>query len=150
MGSNRSTSRLRKVLGYARAEATKCGHGVVDARHLLIGLLRERDNLAAQVLRNRGATLDGARRTCRTTAFGAASGKRADVPTAGTLLTVAARLSKSLHDDHLGSQHVLLALANDKRGSAILKAAGTDPLDVRADLLALTGIACSASAAPRG
>jgi ATP-dependent Clp protease ATP-binding subunit ClpC len=55
------TSRAKKVLEYAMAEARELNHSYVGTEHLLLGLLREEKGLAAKVLGELGIGLDEAR-----------------------------------------------------------------------------------------
>ena len=55
------TSRAKKVLEFAMAEARDFSHSYVGTEHLLLGLLREEKGIAAQVLNSLGVTLDEAR-----------------------------------------------------------------------------------------
>jgi ATP-dependent Clp protease ATP-binding subunit ClpC len=55
------TSRAKKVLEYAMAEARELNHSYVGTEHLLLGLLREEKGIAAQVLHSLGVTLEDAR-----------------------------------------------------------------------------------------
>jgi len=55
------TSRAKKVLEYAMAEAREMNHSYVGTEHLLLGLLREEKGIAAQVLNGLGITLENAR-----------------------------------------------------------------------------------------
>src|SRR5262245_54366932 len=52
------TPRTKKVIGYAVEEARNLGHNYVGTEHLLLGLMRERDGVAAQVLMNLGLRLE--------------------------------------------------------------------------------------------
>src|ERR671917_787889 len=56
------TSRAKKVLEYAMAEARELNHSYVGTEHLLLGLLREEKGIAAEVLNQLGVTLEEARR----------------------------------------------------------------------------------------
>ena len=56
------TSRAKKVLEFAMAEARELNHSYVGTEHLLLGLLREEKGIAAEVLNQLGVTLDEARR----------------------------------------------------------------------------------------
>jgi ATP-dependent Clp protease ATP-binding subunit ClpC len=56
------TSRAKKVLEFAMAEARELNHSYVGTEHLLLGLLREEKGIAAEVLGQLGVTLDEARR----------------------------------------------------------------------------------------
>jgi ATP-dependent Clp protease ATP-binding subunit ClpC len=56
------TPRTQNVLAFAREEARSLNHELVDTEHLLLGLLREREGVAAQVLMNLGIGFDAVRR----------------------------------------------------------------------------------------
>jgi ATP-dependent Clp protease ATP-binding subunit ClpC len=56
------TSRAKKVLELAMAEARELNHTYVGTEHLLLGLIAETKGIAAQALVDAGVTLDGARR----------------------------------------------------------------------------------------
>jgi ATP-dependent Clp protease ATP-binding subunit ClpC len=59
------TTRAKKVLEQAMSEASELDHDVVGTEHLLAGLIREEQGIAAQVLREKGVTLDSARAAMR-------------------------------------------------------------------------------------
>ncbi len=61
MGQLPFTPRAKKVLELALEEAQNLGHNYIGTEHLLLGLLRENDGIAAQVLMNLGAKLDEVR-----------------------------------------------------------------------------------------
>ena len=53
--------RAKKVLEHSLREALQLGHNYIGTEHILLGLAREGEGVGAQVLRKRGATLDGVR-----------------------------------------------------------------------------------------
>jgi ATP-dependent Clp protease ATP-binding subunit ClpC len=55
------TPRAKKVLELSLREALQLGHNYIGTEHILLGLVREGEGVGAQVLRKRGATLDGVR-----------------------------------------------------------------------------------------
>src|SRR5438128_8273722 len=55
------TERARKVLGLAQEEAQRLQHNYIGTEHLLLGLVREGEGVAAKVLRNLGVDLNEAR-----------------------------------------------------------------------------------------
>ncbi|MBM4020033.1 MAG: ATP-dependent Clp protease ATP-binding subunit [Planctomycetes bacterium] len=61
MGKLPQTPRAKKVIEFAIEEARNLGHNYVGTEHLLLGLLREHDGVAAQVLMNLGLKLDEVR-----------------------------------------------------------------------------------------
>lgn len=56
------TPRAKKALDLASRESLHIGHNYIGTEHLLLGLIREGDGVAAQVLAKRGVSLDRARR----------------------------------------------------------------------------------------
>jgi ATP-dependent Clp protease ATP-binding subunit ClpC len=61
MGKLPQTPRAKKVIEFAIEEARNLGHNYVGTEHLLLGLLKEHDGVAAQVLMNLGLKLDDVR-----------------------------------------------------------------------------------------
>ncbi len=61
IGKLPQTPRAKKVIEYAIEEARKLGHNYVGTEHLLLGLLREQDGIAAQALINLGLKLEEVR-----------------------------------------------------------------------------------------
>ena len=57
------TPRAKKVLELSLREALQLGHNYIGTEHILLGLLREGEGVAAQVLTNLGADLSGVRQT---------------------------------------------------------------------------------------
>jgi ATP-dependent Clp protease ATP-binding subunit ClpC len=51
----RYTEKARRVIFYARYEASEFGSSAIEAEHLLLGLLREEGCFAAKILRDHGA-----------------------------------------------------------------------------------------------
>src|SRR6266568_5805885 len=58
---DRFTRQARKVLSLAQEEAQRLRHNYIGTEHLLLGLIREGDGVAAKVLSNLGVDLDKAR-----------------------------------------------------------------------------------------
>jgi hypothetical protein len=58
MGKLPHTPRAKKVIEYSIEEARKLGHNYVGTEHLLLGLLKEGEGIASQILNNLGATLE--------------------------------------------------------------------------------------------
>src|SRR5260370_4563850 len=57
------TERAKKVLALAQEEAEKSHHSYIGTEHVLLGLLREGDGIAAKVLNNLGAEIEKVRQT---------------------------------------------------------------------------------------
>jgi hypothetical protein len=138
MRTLRPTDRLRRAMRYAEARATAAGASRPDAGHLLVGLLRERLNVGAIVLRDMGVTLGRVTRALSRGSRASAAGRGGQaLPSARTTLTQARHHARSLADGDVGSQHVLLAMADDERTSAVLESAGAHPSRVRDAVLQL-------------
>ncbi len=61
MGKLPMTPRAKKVIEHAQEEACKLNQHHVGTEHILLGLLREQEGVAAQVLIDLGVTMEGAR-----------------------------------------------------------------------------------------
>src|SRR4026208_860809 len=61
MGKLPQTPRAKKVIEYSMDEARNLGHNYVGTEHILLGLLREQEGVAAQVLMNLGLKLEDVR-----------------------------------------------------------------------------------------
>jgi ATP-dependent Clp protease ATP-binding subunit ClpC len=59
----RFTERAKRVLTFAQEAAERAGHNYIGTEHLLLGLLRERDGLAARVLDSLGVEIETVRNT---------------------------------------------------------------------------------------
>lgn len=61
VGKLPQTPRTKRVIEYAQQEANQLNHGYVGSEHILLGLLRERNGVAAEILYNLGVSLKAAR-----------------------------------------------------------------------------------------
>lgn len=119
----RFTERARNVVVCAQEEArtTKCMY--VGTEHLLLGLLRDQDALANQVLTHLGVTLEKARESVEPRLTG-----RAEEMTAGAIpftpkikqvLENTLRHALSLGHNYVGTEHILLALVDSGENIAV-------------------------------
>ncbi|MCA9751033.1 MAG: NDP-hexose 4-ketoreductase, partial [Gemmatimonadetes bacterium] len=74
---DRFTERVRKVMYLAREEAGRLHHDYIGTEHLLLGIIREGEGIAATVLSNLGLDLDTIRQSIENM-----------VPTSGGTLTI--------------------------------------------------------------
>ena len=98
------------VLVFAQDEATQFNHGHIGTEHLLLGLLREGEGIAAQALTNLGVELSMVRRAVE---FVVGRGERAivgDVPLtsrAKRVIELSIEEERRLgHTYHLGTEHL--------------------------------------------
>ena len=94
MGKLPQTPRAKKVIEYAIEEARNLNHNYVGTEHLLLGLLREHDGVAAQVLMNLGLKLEEVREEVLNLLGAGVEGEEADA-TGATGGAAAARKGKS-------------------------------------------------------
>src|SRR5207248_2960320 len=115
------TPRAKRVLELAVEEARALGHNYVGTEHLLLGLLREGEGVAAQVLGSFDITLERVRaQVARIVGRGeeATSGQVPFTPRVKTVLELALREALSLGHNFIGTEHILLGLVRENEGVA--------------------------------
>jgi ATP-dependent Clp protease ATP-binding subunit ClpA len=133
------TPRAKKVLELSLREALQLGHNYIGTEHILLGLVREGEGVAAQVLVKRGAGLERVRRAVleQVRQQGAErlapQGRPRRTPGAAQALAAAEELAGS---GATGTQHVLEALARSEGSLAakVLAEFGLDPDTVAAKI----------------
>lgn len=128
----RFTERARQVVVFAQEEARGLGHDHIGTEHILIGLLREEQGVAARVLDAMGVTLEDVRaEVLRVTGRGdsPATGQIPFTPGGKKALELALREAVAMGHNYIGTEHVLLgvARADEGGGAGILRARGVDP-----------------------
>jgi Clp amino terminal domain, pathogenicity island component len=117
----RFTERARQVVVLAQEEARTLKHNYIGTEHLLLGLLREQEGLAARALESLGITVEGVRaEIVRTVGSGeeVTSGQIPFTPRAKKVLELALREALSLGHDYIGTEHILLGLVRENDGVA--------------------------------
>ena len=153
----RFTERARQVVVLAQDEARMLKHNYIGTEHVLLGLLREEEGLAARVLGSLDIKLEAVRaEVARIIGRGdeAVLGQIPFTPRAKKVLELAFRQSRSLGHDYIGTEHILLGIAEENDGVAarILLGLGADPDKIRtevADMLPSTPIGWVSSRRPR-
>jgi hypothetical protein len=120
----RFTERARQVVVLAQEEARspELKHDYIGTEHLLLGLLHEREGVAAHVLESFEITVERVRRQLiRIVGTGEAvtSGQMPFTPRAKQTLELASQESLSLGHSYVGTEHILLALIRDHEGVAV-------------------------------
>ncbi len=107
----RFTERGRQVLVLAQDEARALKHNYIGTEHILLGLLREEEGLAARVLESLDITVEEVRlRVVRIVGASGATGQIPFTPRAKAVIEVALREALSLGHNYVGTEHILLAL----------------------------------------
>jgi ATP-dependent Clp protease ATP-binding subunit ClpA len=141
----RFTERARRVVVHAQADARALGHDYIGTEHLLLGLLRVEDGVAATVLRSFDVTPERVQAEIeRIIGRGEdqkAAGEIPFTPRAKKVLELALREALSLDHDYIGTEHILLGIVRENGGVAarILLESGVEAEDVRAKLVELLG-----------
>jgi ATP-dependent Clp protease ATP-binding subunit ClpA len=141
----RFTERARQVVVLSQEEARTLRHDYIGTEHILLGLLRERDGIAAQALGRVGITLEPVRaRVVRIVGSGDEPVTRGQVPftpRAKKVLELALREAVGLGHDYIGTEHILLGLLREQEGigAEILMGLDADPKRLREIVLELIG-----------
>lgn len=118
----RFTDRARQVVVLAQDESRGLRHNYIGTEHLLLGLLREEEGIAARVLGSFDLTVDEVRaQVARIVGMGDehVTGQIPFTPRAKKTLELALRESRALGHHYIGTEHVLLALARLDDGVAV-------------------------------
>jgi len=111
------TPRVRRVLYFAREEAARLHHDYLGTEHLLLGIVREGEGVAATVLRELAIDLDSVREHVEEyVARGSYSASMKETqwtPRAKTVLELAREEARVLHHQYIGTEHLLLALIRE-------------------------------------
>ena len=127
----RFTERARQVVVLAQDEARALKHNRIGTEHLLLGLLREEEGLAARVLESLDVTVEEVRaQVARIVGRGdeVPTGQTPFTPRAKKVLELSLRESFALGHDYIGTEHILLGLVRETEGLA-----GRILLDFEAD-----------------
>ena len=130
------TERARKVLSLAQEEAQRFQHNYIGTEHLLLGLVREGEGVAAKVLNNLGVDLNKVRSTVE---FIIGHGDRIIIgeigltPRAKKVIELAVDEARRLDHHYIGTEHLLLGLVREGEGiaSGVLESLGVNLERVR-------------------
>jgi ATP-dependent Clp protease ATP-binding subunit ClpC len=115
----RFTERARQVVVLAQEEARTLKHKYIGTEHILLGLLREKEGLAALVLESLDITVERVRaQVVRIVGSGkeVTSGQIPFTPRAKKVLELALREALSLGHNYIGTEHILLGLVRENEG----------------------------------
>ncbi|MBL7081235.1 MAG: ATP-dependent Clp protease ATP-binding subunit [Candidatus Omnitrophica bacterium] len=119
---NRFTERARKVIILAKEEARHFNHDYIGTEHVLLGLIREGEGVAAAVLENMGLSLQAIRLEVeKLVQIGPSTQIIGDIPftpRAKKVLELAAEEARALGHNYIGTEHILLGLIREGEGVA--------------------------------
>ena len=140
----RFTERARQVVVLAQDEARALKHNYIGTEHILLGLLREEEGLAARVLESLDITVEEVRaQVARIVGQGdeVTTGQIPFTPRAKKVLELALREALSLGHNYIGTEHILLGLLREEEGLAarVLESLDITVEEVRAQVARIVG-----------
>ena len=142
---NRFTERARKVIVYAKEEARRFNHDYIGTEHLLLGLIREGEGVAAAVLQKLGLDLETIRiEVEKLVQPGPQTQVLGDIPftpRSKKALELSAEEARALGHNYIGTEHLLLGLVKEGEGMAyrVLLNLGLDLGKLRNEVMELLG-----------
>ena len=141
----RFTDEARQVVVLAQDEARALRHNYIGTEHILLGLLREEEGLAARLLESLSVTAQDVRaQVARIVGQGdeVTTGQIPFTPRAKKVLELALREALSLGHGYIGTEHILIALVRENEGVAvqILRDFDADAEKIRNEVIRLGGL----------
>lgn len=132
------SERARRVLSLAQEEAQRFNHTYIGTEHILLGLARESDGVAAKVLSNLGVELAKVRSAVE---FIIGRGERSSsgeiglTPRAKKVIELAVDEARRLNHTYIGTEHILIGLMREGEGvaSGVLESLGVNLDKVRGE-----------------
>jgi len=142
---DRFTDRVRKVIFFAREEANRLQHDYIGTEHLLLGIVREGEGIAAKVLSKLDLDFEQIQSAVESlvgpTGGTLTIGEIPFTPRAKRVLELAIEEARLLGHNYVGTEHLLLGLIREGEGVAarVLTELGVDRKRVREEVLKLLG-----------
>ncbi|MFO7263038.1 MAG: ATP-dependent Clp protease ATP-binding subunit ClpC [Bacillaceae bacterium G1] len=139
----RFTERAQKVLGLAQEEALRLGHHNTGTEHILLGLIREEEGIAARALKGLGLSLEKIRSEVESL-IGRGEGQTPPIPytpRAKKVIELSMDEARKLGHTYVGTEHILLGLIREGEGVAarVLNNLGVSLNKARQQVLQLLG-----------
>ncbi len=136
------TERARKVLSLSQEEAQRFNHNYIGTEHILLGLVREGEGVAAKVLANLGVDLEKVRSAVEYIIGRGEKSVGQDIgltPRAKRVIELAVDEARRLNHNYIGTEHLLLGLLREEVGVAagVLESLGVSLDKVRAETVRL-------------
>ena len=138
-GFSRFTVRARTVVVTAQEAARASGSGQISVAHLVIGLVVDPTALGARAIVAQGVSLDAVRQTATATLPTAVDAVPALIPFdphAKKALELTFREALRMNHNHIGTEHMLLALLELEDGTGVLAGLGVDKAAAEASIAA--------------
>ncbi len=140
----RFTEKARRVIVLAQDEATRLGHGYVGTEHILLGLIKEKQNVAAKTLASIGVNLEVLRHNIEDMLIRgdkAPTREKVFTPSTKKVLEFSFDEARLWNHDYIGTEHMLLGLIREDEGKAacVLNNLGVTLEKARKQISILTG-----------
>ena len=140
----RFTDRARRVVVLAQEEAVGLQHNYIGTEHLLLGLIREREGIAAKALEPLGISLEAVRSEVEEIigqGKSAPTGQIPFTPRAKKVLELSLREALALKHRHIADGHIALGLLREGQGLAmkVIADRGIDLVELRRELTTALG-----------
>ncbi|UMZ75343.1 ATP-dependent Clp protease ATP-binding subunit [Natranaerofaba carboxydovora] len=140
----RFTQRAQKVMALSQEEAKRLKHNYVGTEHLLLGLIREGEGVAARALKNLNADLEAVRGEVEklvSPGDEAPLGNVGYTPRVKTVIELAMDEARQMGHSYIGTEHLLLGLVREGEGVAakILTQIGVSLENTRAEVMKILG-----------
>ncbi len=116
------TEKAIRAIMLAQEEARRMGHSLVGTEQVLLGIIREKNNVAAQVLADLGVTLDAARQETEAMigrGTGVVPAELPFTPRVRALFETSVQISRQQGQNYVAPEHLLLALTQSENGIAV-------------------------------
>jgi ATP-dependent Clp protease ATP-binding subunit ClpC len=138
----RFTDRARRVVILAQEEARMLNHGYIGTEHLLLGLIREGDGVAAKALELLGISLEAVHQQVEEIIGRGQHAPSGHIPftsPAKAVLELSLREALQLGHNYIGTEHILLGLSREGEGIAaqVLVKLGADDNRIRQQVIQL-------------
>src|SRR5512136_1906288 len=146
----RYTERARRVIFFARYEASQLGSGAIETEHLLLGLIREGKGLTSRLFAKSHLAMDQIRKDVESRSpYREKVSTSLEIPLSGEskrVLGHAAEEAERMLHNYIGTEHILLGLMREERSVAatVLAEKGMRLAGAREDVLALLNEKASA------
>lgn len=136
---NNFTTRAKMIIQFAHEEAARLGHNAVGTEHILLGLLKLKEGVAYEVLKDLDITEKDIKDEIEKFILpGTAKSKKTNpnqlvlTPRAKSVLQLSAGAARNMHHSYVGTEHLLLGLLEEGEGIA---ARTLSALDINSDVL---------------
>src|SRR6056297_3273321 len=129
----------QRALNIAQEEAKNMNHNILGTEHVLLGLIKEKEGLAGEILRDRNIDYEDVKgKILNITGKGRSQTNYLNVsPRTKTIFELAGKFARQLNQSLISTEHILLGIIAEGEGVAalILKNEGINPQEVQKEVM---------------